>query len=413
MPVATRAGARVLPFRWIDDFAAARNHGITCATGSWVLVLDADERLAPGSAERLRSTLVDARFDGGLMRMHEAAAIDSPVAEVLSGRARLSEPQLLPRLFRRTDDLAFERPIHENIVPWLRRRGMRVAAVDADIVHLGATAHVVQSKDKSARNIRMLTTQLEREPADIEAYGYLAHEYLRAGGDEAAARTAEAGWSRVAGHADATSIHRLATARALLTINRGQYEEARETVRVARGLEGDSPDLAFFLAYADESEAMAAAGASREALLESAVMGYGACMAFAGKTFAQAFVHGASSWHAATRLGTVLLQLGRYDGAHAMFGRALEARPGDRAPALGKAEASIAAGQAKAGLRQLDGLIDGGPDAWTLAALAAETMGEGSDARLFAGRARQTASRGFVAGHRRAMLRALIERLAA
>ncbi len=413
--VARQAGARVLPFPWVDDFAAARNHGVARATGQWVLVLDADERLAPGAAIRLRQAVSTASFDCGLVRLHEAASIQAPFADVLSGAARLSEPQLLPRLLRRTDGLAFVRPIHENVLPWLRRRGMKVAGLDVDIIHLGAVAQVVESRGKSARNIRMLKDRVDREPGDVEAHGYLAHEYLRAGRMDEAWSIVERGWSTVCSGrtVDATSIHRLATARALLLIDHGRYETARETVRVARGIEGDSPDLAFFMAYASESEATRTPEPARTALLGEACEGYRACLAQRGRSFAQAFVVGAASWYGSTRLGTVLLQLGRPTEALAAFDLALELRPGERAPALGRAEASIAQGEASAGLTQLDTLLDGGPDGWTLAALAADALGLTSDARLFAVRARDLARQGFVAGHRKDALRRLLGRLAA
>lgn len=411
--LATQAGARVLHFPWVDDFAAARNHGIERATGQWVLVLDADERLVLRAGARLAAMVSGAAFDCGMIRLHEAATVDAKAADVLSGAARLSEPQLLPRLLRRTDGLAFVRPIHENVLPWLRRRGMRVAGIDADVVHLGATVSVVQSRDKSARNIRMLEARLEREPADVEVYGYLAHEYMRAQRTDDARRTIERGWHIVSVAGDATSIHRLATARALLMIGLGRYEEARETIRVARGIEGDSPDLAFFMAYAAESEAMQAVEPARAALLADACDGYRACLAFRSRSFAQAFVVGASSWYGSIRLGTVLLQLGRAAEARAAFAQALQIRPGERAAALGRVEASIADGNAEAGLSELGALLDGGPDGWTLAALAAEAVGRPSDARLFMARAREAAGRGFVSGHRKGILSRLVGRLAA
>ena len=411
--MARQAGATVLHFPWVDDFAAARNHGIERATGHWVLVLDADERLAPGAAPAIRQAVASAVFDCALLRLHEASTVDAPWPDVLSGAARLSEPQLLPRLLRRTPDLAFVRPIHENVLPWLRRRGMKVAGVDADVIHLGAAASVVDSRAKSARNIRMLKGRLEREPGDVEVYGYLAHEYLRARLMDDARKTVERGWSFVSGATDNTSIHRLATARAMLMVELGDYASARDAVAVARRIEGDSPDLAFFVGYAAESEAMHCTGAARAALLEEACAGYRACLSYRSRTFAQAFVVGASSWYGATRMGTVLLQLGRAVEARGAFASALEWRPGERTAALGQVEANIAAGDAGTGLAQLSPLLDGGPDGWTLAALAADAVGQPSDARLFALRARDSAGRGFLAGHRKDVLIHLLERLAA
>ncbi|HVR61019.1 MAG TPA: glycosyltransferase family 2 protein, partial [Polyangia bacterium] len=57
--LAQAAGARVSFFAWRDDFAAARNASLASARGRFVLVLDADERLAPGAAEVLRAAIAD------------------------------------------------------------------------------------------------------------------------------------------------------------------------------------------------------------------------------------------------------------------------------------------------------------------------------------------------------------------
>ena len=47
MEIAARYGARVVQAPWENDFAKARNAGLELATKRWILILDADERLAP------------------------------------------------------------------------------------------------------------------------------------------------------------------------------------------------------------------------------------------------------------------------------------------------------------------------------------------------------------------------------
>ncbi|MGB0333344.1 MAG: glycosyltransferase family 2 protein, partial [Planctomycetota bacterium] len=51
--IAEAEGAIVVHFPWCDDFARARNAGVERATGTHVLVLDADERLAPNMGPNL------------------------------------------------------------------------------------------------------------------------------------------------------------------------------------------------------------------------------------------------------------------------------------------------------------------------------------------------------------------------
>lgn len=45
--IAQRAGATVLEFEWIDNFAAARQFSLDACTGDWVMWLDADDVLVP------------------------------------------------------------------------------------------------------------------------------------------------------------------------------------------------------------------------------------------------------------------------------------------------------------------------------------------------------------------------------
>lgn len=52
--IASQFGAKILKFRWNDDFSAARNFSIAAASGDWILVLDADEILHESSHDAIR-----------------------------------------------------------------------------------------------------------------------------------------------------------------------------------------------------------------------------------------------------------------------------------------------------------------------------------------------------------------------
>jgi glycosyltransferase involved in cell wall biosynthesis len=411
--VAEQAGARVVDFPWCDDFAAARNESLRRAGGQWVLVLDADERLGPGSGKALRAALSKARFDCGMLRLHDASRVDAKAVDVIAGRERQAEVQLVPRLLRRTDGIAYVDPIHENVLPWLRRRGMKVAGVDVDVVHLGATRDVVDARGKMERNIRLLRGRLERDAGDVTAHGYLAHDLMRSGDAEGAFEVAARGWQAVLDGAESfSSIHRVATAYAYLLIGKSRYEEARGVAARAVAMEGENPDFTFFVAYACESEVPAASDPERRAdLLARARDGYQACLDFGPRVFAQSFVVGARSWYGATRLGTVELLLGRPVEAERAFQAALAARPDCRLALLGKAEAFLDRGRPAEALGALEKLLDDAPDGWTLAACAAHLLGRSDDARIFAGRAAQLAAKGFGGSHRRVRLQALARSL--
>ncbi len=407
--IARKAGARVVSFTWCDDFAAARNEALRHAHGDWILQLDADERLAPNAEQGLRKTLARPNFDCGMLRLHDATRGDASITDVLSGRERQGEVQLVARLLRRTPDLAYVDSIHENVMPWLRRRGMRVRGAELDIIHLGATKEVVGSKAKIERNVRLLRARLERDPSDVVAYGYLANEHLRSGALDLALEDAEQGWQYVglAAERDA-SVHRLALARAYLMIAHRKYDVTRETMRVASTLEGSNPDFAFLTAFAWEGEARYSVDERvRRSALENARVGYVECLAFGGRLFAQSFVCGASSWAGHTRLGTIELLLGRPSAALRAFEAALALRPADREALLGCAEAMLEGGDPAGALKRIDGLLDVSPDGWTLAAAAVDAMGLTHDVKLFAGRAHSLIGNGFLAPHRRDRLRTL------
>ena len=158
--IARRHGAAVFSVPWRNDFAAARNASLEHCTGDWILVLDADERLAAGQEEQLRSSLARA----------EAAAylvlVRSPHATA-AGRSL----QLMPyaRLFRRDARVRFEGTVHEQISPSIERAGGRILPSTLVIEHLGYDQGEEVLRRKADRNLPLLRERLARNPDDAYA----------------------------------------------------------------------------------------------------------------------------------------------------------------------------------------------------------------------------------------------------
>lgn len=97
--IAQEFGAKVHYFAWCNDFSAARNAALKYVTGDWVLVLDADETLAPTIIPQLQNAIAREEYLLINLVRHEIEAEQSPYS-------------LVSRLFRRHPDIRFERPYH-------------------------------------------------------------------------------------------------------------------------------------------------------------------------------------------------------------------------------------------------------------------------------------------------------------
>ena len=96
--IAQSHGATIHHFAWIEDFGAARNFAASKATSDYLLILDADERLAAGAGETIRESIAGLNFDIGLLPLHQAISRHAALEDVVEGDARRGSPILLPRL---------------------------------------------------------------------------------------------------------------------------------------------------------------------------------------------------------------------------------------------------------------------------------------------------------------------------
>lgn len=152
--IARDFGAVVHEWVWRDDFADARNQALGYASGDWVLVLDADERLAAGCAARVRALVAGGAADGFNCRLVSTLPPTEPSPTIVHWYCRL---------FRRRDGIAYEGRIHEQIAPSIVRGGGRIAQSDVVILHEG---YATPSPAKLERNIALLRRQIDEHPDD-------------------------------------------------------------------------------------------------------------------------------------------------------------------------------------------------------------------------------------------------------
>ena len=151
--VARGSGALVYDIPWTDDFAAARNAVLERSTGSWILILDADEQIAPQDWLALKKWVTEHRQRGELL----AASIQT--RNYLPGRHFKRswqpnpdpDPHALPegnpaagfvpstkvRLIPNHPEIRFAGHLHETVETSLRVAGIPVVNLPLPIHHFG------------------------------------------------------------------------------------------------------------------------------------------------------------------------------------------------------------------------------------------------------------------------------------
>ncbi|MDA8345064.1 MAG: glycosyltransferase [Thermaerobacter sp.] len=175
--IARELGASVVEHPWEDDFSAARNAGLEHARGEWILVVDADERLTPQSAQWMRRHLPLVRPD-----------VQGMNVQILNRRLGSDPKRTAPmdvvrtlRVFRNHPAHRFQQRIHEQIFPAVSKRGL-IFESEIQLDHYGYDPSVVLDRNKVQRNLDLLEAGLaESPPPDYRAYllMQLGREYQR------------------------------------------------------------------------------------------------------------------------------------------------------------------------------------------------------------------------------------------
>lgn len=170
--LAKEAGAQLYYFKWISDFAAAKNYAIEQATGDWILFLDADESFTPAAQQVLRQEMEHYHKDKSvaclLCRLMDIDEDDG---------GRLFNTSLLPRIFRCSPYIRYKGAIHEQLENQQGNKKM-VFADKLEIIHTGYSSSIIRSKTQ--RNLPILLSELENATTEAERrrlYPYLMDAY--------------------------------------------------------------------------------------------------------------------------------------------------------------------------------------------------------------------------------------------
>lgn len=174
-------GAQVHSFAWCDDFAAARNFALLKASGDWILVLDADEAIAPADFGAIRSLLHAGQSGPAAFTIetrnycHTANSLgwqanDGRYPHHQAGLGWF--PSHKVRLFKRRPEIRFHFPVHERVEPSLRNLGP-IAACTVPVHHYG---HLNESRnlEKARKYYALGYAKLEAMAQDAAAIRELA-----------------------------------------------------------------------------------------------------------------------------------------------------------------------------------------------------------------------------------------------
>lgn len=162
-------GARVINYKWEDNFAAARNALLPHVRSPWILWLDAGETLQAGDALLLRQFVEEYADDGHAYYLRIATP---PAAGQIGGEqiARL-------RLHSNRPGLIFHGRVRESL-----QRSLTAFNIEAEhlplTIHRSAIEHDAQIKNERARrNIRLADMQIAQKGPTTDMSNCLGEAY--------------------------------------------------------------------------------------------------------------------------------------------------------------------------------------------------------------------------------------------
>ena len=171
-----RFNPRVIQSEWADHFGDARNLSLDAATSTWILVLDADERIAAEDLP-LVSEALETHYAGFNLNQRNYVTNShlcgwtrnaSDYAEGRDYPGYVDNP--LIRLFRNERRLRFHGAVHEIIDPTRLPKDRKFGILPVVIHHYGKVRGEDRVAAKQQLYLRLGARKLEEDPSNGKAY---------------------------------------------------------------------------------------------------------------------------------------------------------------------------------------------------------------------------------------------------
>lgn len=153
--------------KWNDNFADIRNISISYASGDWILILDADEKLT--NYDKLKEF-----FNSDIHKKYNSATIQ--LKNIFDKNEKRYSLSPIPRMFKNVDGFGYDGVIHEQP----RYKGPvynNIASFD----HYGYMYEDEEIRQKKTeRNIKLLLEEIEKNPNDPYTNYQLGKSYISA-----------------------------------------------------------------------------------------------------------------------------------------------------------------------------------------------------------------------------------------
>ena len=155
----------IIPFKWCDDFSAARNIGLKETLGEWFLYIDDDEWFE--NPNRIIDFLLS-------KESKNYNRVDIEVKSFVDKELEYSSVCLATRLVRRTDELTFKGYIHEYFTPI----DNNPKVLFCPILHTGYIFDNEEDRFKhTQRNLILLEKAINEDPGQTRWWLQLLQEY--------------------------------------------------------------------------------------------------------------------------------------------------------------------------------------------------------------------------------------------
>jgi glycosyltransferase involved in cell wall biosynthesis len=166
--LAKKLGAKVYDFKWIDDFAAAKNYAIDKAKGDWIIFLDADEYFDKNSSHNIKNILKS-------INNKKYDAVGCKLIDI-DDYENLIDSFMQIRIFRNKPSIRYKNNIHEVLSKKNGKLELISYYDELNIYHTGYAQSI--SKNKAIRNLKLLKKKENKYGVDKNDFRYLCDCYF-------------------------------------------------------------------------------------------------------------------------------------------------------------------------------------------------------------------------------------------